>query len=138
MSDSTERKGTDASAQAADARAEISDLEMTRLCSDAMGFTFHPVVTAGQLLVMRAPDRAGGFIYDPLHNGAQCFELVERFNISITRDHYITDVEGELFWAAEFYERTTARIWEAMDLRLSRAIVECVAKMQAALLQARP
>ena len=77
----------------------MTDLEMTRLCAEAMGFK--PVsTTTGETAVLCAA--MGGlkhdFYFDPLHNDAQLMALVKKFPI----------------------------------LDLNRAMVERVAKMQAA------
>lgn len=101
---------------------EMTDLEMTRLCAEAIGYTVHPVVyKAPQVVVMGAPDRAGGFIYDPLHNKSQAFALVERFRPDITVD----DDEDWLVWGKN-------NEGNGASADLCRAIVTCVALMQQA------
>jgi hypothetical protein len=55
----------------------MTDLEMTRLCAEAMGFPYpepvgHPDI--GHLVPWTTD-----WTYDPLHNDSQAMELVKRF-----------------------------------------------------------
>ena len=81
----------------------MTDLEMTRLCAEAMP-EWHP-------------DSA-----DPLHDDAQAMALVKKFHLYIdgllTHDWTVALTRG-------------AFSYEALHKDLNRAIVEVIAKMQA-------
>lgn len=98
----------------------MTDLEITKLCAEAMGFE----------KLYHATDKRIWFIYngvkgeyDPLHDDAQAMALVKKYGLSIsgpTREDpnwyvYETRAEGKI------------RPGE----NLNRAIATCVAKMQA-------
>jgi hypothetical protein len=95
----------------------MTDLEITRLVAEAMGIT--EWLTADDPMVT---NEAGDFIepYDPLHDDAQCMQLVKRFNIALGWN--------DPGWGA--FRQDTKR-W-VNDPDLNRAICECVANMQAA------
>lgn len=91
----------------------MTDLEMTRLCADAMGLIGSP---GGYGLI--------GFMenhpYRPLTDDAQCMALVKKFMLAIGNNADLTFV---------VYGKDFA---ESENPDLNRAIVECVAKMQQA------
>ena len=129
-------------------------LEMTRLCAEVMGWKFFhskhghweitdpngnrhtvgfsshkydpysgeklPELTAGDALL-----EAG---YDPLHNDAQCFALVKKFQLQLSA----YNVANELVWEASFRLSPLSNyVWHHTEHPdLNRAVVECVAKMQ--------
>ena len=106
----------------------MTDLEMTRLCAEAMGYDFHPPkkfifptvsATRNQLV----PFVAHNSPYDPLHDDAQAMALVKKFELNIG-----PDVQGEDGWSVSDYGGDG----EVFSQDLNRAIVECVAKMQQA------
>ena len=82
----------------------MTDLEMTKLCAEAMG-----------------PSGRDERTYDPLHDDAQAMALVKKFQINIA--WYEVNMPRPTF-------EPTVYMWRKKDL--NRAIVECVAKMQAA------
>jgi hypothetical protein len=88
----------------------MTDLEMTKLCAEAMGLKSRPTKHNDQDVL---PMHDG---YDPLHDDAQAMALVKEFNLRIG-------------W---FPEPGVAGNWGAYTYNadLNRAIVECVAKMQ--------
>ena len=100
----------------------MTDLEMTRLCAEAMGMESDNYV----LLFHADGSQTGPFVvtpevYDPLHDDAQAMALVKKMELRIGR--------------------TNTNFWEVcgmgsggkhFDDDLNRAIVECAAKMQAA------
>lgn len=90
----------------------MTDLEMTRLCAEAMGLQ-HFVDHEGVWLRMEVK-------YDPLHNDAQAMALVKKFRLVIDR----TD-DGR--WMLP-----SVSPGDVVNADLNRAICECVAKMQAA------
>ena len=89
----------------------MTDLEITKLCAEAMG---------GEGF---AYDEFGPK-YDPLHDDAQAMALVKKFELSVEfSDEFHTNSD----WAV--CRGTTI---QAYSRDLNRAICECVAKMQAA------
>lgn len=104
----------------------MTDLEMTKLCAEAMGirieheqhdrayFIYHPMDNDVPLFA----------IYSPLHDDAQAMELVKKFNLEIIPPplraiHKWRAVTGD------------AKAISGSADNLNRAIVECVAEMQA-------
>jgi hypothetical protein len=91
----------------------LTDLEMTRLCADALGIDRALAYCDGYC-------RPGTF--DPLHHDAHAMALVKRFDLEI-RPPY---TQANMDWSVRHF-KTRSR-----NLDLNRAIVECVASMQAA------
>jgi hypothetical protein len=105
---------------------KMSDLELTKLCAEAMGWTFVPdgnLPNRGWKAAHYVQEGAlveWSFKYDPLHDDDQAMALVKKFRIS-------TYPEVDFWWAhVEMQGDHTA------GQTLNRAIVECVAKMQEA------
>jgi hypothetical protein len=93
----------------------VSDLEITKLCARAMGWK----VKLNPLTYIW---------YNPLHDDAQAMAVVKKLNIQIGRvivAHNPRILDWEV-WIN--FDRTNS----AHSPNLNRAIVECVAKMQAA------
>ena len=91
----------------------MTDLEITRLCAEAMGWEVFE--EGGNLW-----ERAGLVIYRPLHDDAQAMALVKKFRLSIG-----TDADQWYLVLPDYpYKETN-------HADLNRAICECVAKMQA-------
>ena len=96
----------------------MTDLELTKLCAEAMGYLpkewSQSIKVPEQLL-------CDGRLYDPLHDDAQAMALVKKFKL---RSICVND-NGSDNWSVSrgFME-------SAMNPDLNRAIVECVAKMQ--------
>jgi hypothetical protein len=102
----------------------MTDLEMVKLCAEAMGYKLDAdggFSRMAQGAGMDEPDWFQ-FIYDPRHDKAQAFELVERFHI-----HCLWNSDDKN-WDAEML--TTG--YGHTDPDLARAIVTSVANMQAA------
>ena len=111
----------------------MTDLEMTKLCAEAMELT---VVRADEFGVFVEDDdladaaNATGcnscslppWRYDPLHNDAQTMALMKRIKLMADwrgdPEGDVWQVEGESSWS--------------MNHDLNGAIVECVARMQTA------
>mgnify|MGYP001617981049 CR=1 FL=1 len=91
----------------------MTDLEMTKLCAEAMGLE----IFWAEALPITAPK---GCPYDPLHDDAQAMALVKKFHIALGWN--------DPGWGA--FGQHDKRWVNNPDL--NRAIVECVAKMQAA------
>ena len=89
----------------------MTDLEMTKLCAEAMEFV--------------PPQRSvAGLPWNPLVHDAQAMALVKKFKLRIGQPH--PETEKWFVWA-----RRSSR-FRASSESLNRAIVECVAKIQAA------
>jgi hypothetical protein len=109
---------------------DVTDLEMTKLCAEAMGFDM--VIEQGAVLwngdmpqwyaqkVGRQPQDVESWA--PLHDDAQAMALVKRFRPNISG--------GGDTWSA--YIDRKLQSFGARHADLNRAIVECVAKMRAA------
>jgi hypothetical protein len=110
----------------------MTDLEMTKLCAEAMGLRLLPAYPEGHILrtvrnvdetnglmVSRDGDRAYHFVedgaYDPLTNDAQCFALVKRFRLFNLEPWVV---------AASYGMQLTD-----IDADLNRAVCECVATL---------
>lgn len=102
---------------------ELTDLEITRLVAEAMGLT-----VVEQLGGMRFPNtQAEDSVYDPLHDKAQCFELIERFNIHISAPELPVLTQ----WVASCHiTPDRADNAYARDAELKRAVCLCVVMQQ--------
>ncbi|MCR4304976.1 MAG: hypothetical protein NUV63_12270 [Gallionella sp.] len=102
----------------------MTDLEITRLCAAAMGYTIMSEATA------RSSDPSAVLVnetitvFRPLHDDAQVMVLVKKHNLSISRGGQATN---QPWWGVS---SPTQRRKSHSDL--NRAICECVAKMQSA------
>jgi hypothetical protein len=108
--------------QAAEEGGAMTDLEMVRLCAEAMGYIpFGPADTPhGQVWLTKV----AGEVYDPLHDDAQAMALVKKFGLSIAPELG----QGRGLWRVNHWRDPPL----VLDTDLNRAIVECVAKMQKA------
>jgi len=95
----------------------MTDLEMTRLCAEAMGYRGEGISDHWGGLPIFASEIGA---YDPLHDDAQAMALVKQFGLQL---HQRFDGTWLVTW----------RPLEAERKSLNRAIVECVAEMQAKL-----
>lgn len=103
---------------------EMTDLEMTRLCAEAMGMEIERESVDG--LYARDDPRLKWCIFDPLHDDAQAMALedwlIERGELIYGRNTMIFNSYDGIFSAQ----------YPVMNKQLRRrAIVECVSKMQA-------
>lgn len=100
----------------------MTDLEITRLCAEAMGLEFK---VARELWCDDAPlaiwTKDGE--YRPLHDDAQAMALVKKFGIGIDQGKPGADLSA----AALFSD---GQMFTAVNEDLNRAICECVAKLQ--------
>jgi|SRR3990172_8165075 len=114
----------------------MTDLELTRLCAEAMGITGHPVIESCEmwtpegweknkdsLVTHSGPDQ----IYNPLHDDAQAMALVKKHNID-----FCWKLDGEWCAGIDFLDEDGEGPPQVHNADLNRAIVECVAQMQAA------
>ena len=100
----------------------MTDLEITKLCAEAMGLTRATWAHNPKTFVTHCDDEGVDQVFDPLQDDAQAMALVKKLDMEI-RNHaegwrVDTDPFGTLVWA--------------VGSDLNRAICECVAKMQAA------
>ena len=107
----------------------MTDLEITRLCAEAMGYHQRKITDGGAKvwIIPHHPDpqcAPSAVVYDPLHDDAQAMALVKKCGLNLTTSTINDDTE--LLWCAD----DEAVFSENTDL--NRAICECVAKMQAA------
>jgi hypothetical protein len=106
----------------------MTDLEMTKLCAEAMGRRIEWIRGFdGAVFVYDPQDPIIQEDYDPLHDDAQVMALVKKFEIAIWlgEDHV---------WFTSIEVSRPPKEWEvrSSNKALNHAIVECVAKMQAA------
>jgi hypothetical protein len=101
--------------------SELADLEMTRLCAEAMGLPPEESIKAAEHYIRCTFER-----FDPLHNDAQAMALVKRFRLQVSgwRPQWLV--------AFNFSEQSDFVGHHTMNDDLNRAIVMCVAQMQAA------
>ena len=91
---------------------KMTDLEITRLCAEAIGLVRDA----------RYFDPGALPIYDPLHDDAQAMALVKKFLLTV--DFFAKE------WTAMSHSPFYVR--DASSDNANRAICECVAKMQTA------
>lgn len=100
----------------------MTDLEITKLCAEAMGIKHGVDICLGPQL--REGEGFYGMVYQPLHDDAQAMELVKKFLLRIDRSRGIPEKWG--VYSNSNYSDTV------INADLNRAICECVAKMQQA------
>ena len=101
----------------------MTDLEITKLCAEAMGITICEE-TRGPLTGkwFRCDDYDFYDEYKPLHDDAQAMALVKKFRLTVATER------GSSRWMVG----PPPHQYESADNDLNRAICECVAKMQQA------
>ena len=108
----------------------MTDLEMTKLCAEAMGL-IHEVVSdsayedLNEYRWVSIPDGT----YKPLEDDAQAMALVQRFHLAIQPPQFVRPPRWHV-WVDEGGVGKGKHTGIAGALNLNRAIVECVAKMQ--------
>jgi hypothetical protein len=100
----------------------MTDLEMVRLCAEAMGYTR---IGDGDSHGLVVRNNLGHHLYSPLHDDAQAMALVKRFKLGIT---FIDPARPGKQWMASFCNDDLRTAYGGSD-DLNRAIVECVARM---------
>ena len=98
----------------------MTDLEITRLCAEAMGFFINKEQYSNITLLCREDSEDGGFQtmwYWPLTNDAQAMALVKKFGLQIF-------LHGDFWCCIDFGQEH-----QTEDVSLNMAICECVAKM---------
>ncbi len=99
----------------------MGDLEKVRLCAEAMGYTEIGCHFGGMPCFAKEVG-----VYDPLTDDAQAMALVKRFGFDIEPPG--SRCAGWTVWK---YAENNSHI-EASNADLNRAIVDCVAALQAA------
>lgn len=101
----------------------MTDLEITRLCAEAMGYQIYSADINGLRVHIR-PQSAALMNYDPLHDDAQAMALVKRLCLYISGSGGATG--HKRYWQVSYDDlEYTNSIQD-----LNRSICECVAKMQ--------
>jgi len=114
----------------------MTDLEMVRLCAEAMGL--HEVVNPDERAPKPKPpsilvsDSAGLELYEPLHDDAQAMALVKKFQLRIVWGGRRQGSESYVHVSSPQYLGSDDMPYYADNLNadLNRALCECVAKMQ--------
>jgi hypothetical protein len=91
----------------------MTDLEMTKLCAEAMGISIAPWPNGGFRIVGQHR------LYNPLHDDAQAMALVKRFKLQTLPNRAHSG-----WWVAGGLPKDAIG-----NPELNRAIVECVARM---------
>ena len=103
----------------------MTDLEMTRLAAEAMGYVpFGPGDTPdGE----RWLTQVAGLIYDPLHDDAQAMAMVKKLRLNV----WSSGPDNPNWRVMGFWREPSGALHEpdAWNADLNRAIVECVARM---------
>ncbi len=103
----------------------MTDLEMTRLCAEAMDIDiFNPQALEPAYQIRCGEEHATW--YDPLHDDAQVMALVKKFRLEL---HTPMTIDG--YWVTQGLDRMTVGGTDgALEKDLNRAIVEYIAKIQ--------
>ena len=100
----------------------MTDLEITKLCAEAMGIDF----SNGYASVMCENCEEYGTLYDPLHDDAQAMALVKKLRLRV-----LPQANG--YWCVDNGEPTPyarGAYWLASAETLNRAVCECASQMQ--------
>lgn len=98
--------------------AELTDLEITKLCAEAMGLEVVDILGEWRFPRTQYEDS----LYDPLHNDRQAMALVKKFNLGI-----YFDLESKLWGCYKFNKDTCDP--DVENENLNRAICECVVEL---------
>lgn len=107
----------------------LTDLQLTKLCAEAMGYMETQLIKTGAYNNFRFEVRTQGKgwqLYDPLHDSAQAFALIERFGLSVWGHGYVA---GDWKYHAEWGHPDD---YHALGhgFTHNEAIVRCIAQMQ--------
>ena len=107
---------------------QLSDLEMTKLCAEAMGYSL--LVAIPTVENTHVGYTLPQYAYCPLHDDAQAMALVKKFHLELfyENEHPVNPWMCVVKHHAEIYSYSEM----ANNIDLNRAIVECVAKMEQA------
>ena len=111
----------------------MTDLEVTKLCAEAMKFSACRPYGGASHRFQIAHAGFGWELYDPLHDDAQAMALVKRLRVML-RPEYSGGVYDRKLTGRWIAATNTAGLndYQEVNADLNRAICECVAKMQAA------
>ena len=105
----------------------MTDLEITKLCAEAMGYLPDVVLSSIPLFChMDGATDSKGFDYDPIHDDAQALELVKKFRLRVIGSGPPYSVAADPVWIVEQGGNRA----ETRNEDLNRAVCECVAKIQ--------
>jgi len=102
----------------------MGDLEITRLCAEAMGWPKN-AVCAPEALILDGDTKP----YDPLHDDAQAMALVKAWKLHISPPDS-QDNRWEAYTLRDELDPDSGVIGHALAETLNRAICECVAKLK--------
>ena len=113
----------------------MTDLEITKLCAEAMG---HEYIYVGPEICIRTDGERDArtktpmyrMVYQPLYDDAQCFALVKKFQVVIEREMRNTREFAVTVFPSRGFGASVSSVRNSTDL--NRAICECVAHMQKA------
>lgn len=105
---------------------DISDVEMTKLCAEAMGYKI--VYPDDHVLPIAIESDKGSGVYNPLHDDAQVMALVKRFHLNILIFDKL-DGHNAGWWRVDSQPELNIT---ARNADLNRAVVECSARIQKA------
>lgn len=109
--------------------ADLTDLEITKLCAEAMGLHITDEAQNGHAVWVAATDvpaHEAEYVYDPLRKDAQAMALVKKFKL----EPRFAGKIGTSWHGQWLVTQHNAREPLANHSDLNRAICECVAKMQ--------
>lgn len=96
----------------------MTDLEMTRLCAEALGYKYVNPLRAD---IGNIPGSITRIVFDPIHDDAQALALIKKFGLCVRR------ISPTLWATSKHFNLRCDWIYST---GLNRAVIECVAKMQ--------
>ena len=106
----------------------MTDLEITKLCAEAMGVKIMEPTAIQQAFGLRGVfvlEDCPEVVYNPLHDDAQAMALVKKLNLNIIK----SDDEWWVHESPHICDYYGATDYGVYDKDLRRAICLCVAKM---------
>lgn len=115
----------------------MTDLEITKRCAEAMGFSVSmretPFTASGVKVLFAGPyDAPTHELYNPLHDDAQAMALVKKFGLHLSFEPEEGNADVMLWTVEHRLDPKYGGISFYSDLDLNRAICECVARLQEA------
>ena len=108
----------------------MTDLEITKLCAEAIGFKTIQYVTGDGCLCHASGGLKHDFYFNPIHDDAQLLALVKRLSLQI-HHHGCADAKASLVTVTGMWLPGT-RKFSVCANNLNRAACECTAVMQKA------
>lgn len=100
----------------------MKDIDLVKACAKAMGIKTRVAPFRGTIMRHWYWDANVERIYDPLHDDAQCFGLLKKFNLRVL------EVGSGRDWRVAIPHPIIGVICASYETDLNRAICECVAK----------